>query len=171
MSSVGGSGIASNITRNGVKSVFNAGARGVPVKGRWLDDAMKGFQDGDLIPDAVLKRLSGCLNRNNTAIIKNLWTQEILERTGDGAQFVRFKDGSVGILLRPNATRYQLVHELKHYEHWLADPAEYAKLGKLEREEFVFKALQESNHWRFFTDAERIHASEHIEYIRRLYGN
>jgi len=71
----------------------------------------------------------------------------------------------------PPPTRYQLVHELKHYEHWLADPAKYVKLGKLEREEFVFKALQVSNHWRLFTDAERIHALEYIEYIRRLYGN
>jgi hypothetical protein len=84
---------------------------------------------------------------------------------------MRFKDGSAAILLRPNATRYQLVHELKHYEHWLADPGEYAKMGKLEREEFVFKALQESNHWRLFTDAERSHALELIKYYRKLYGN
>jgi len=132
---------------------------------------MKGFKDGELIPDSILKRLSGRLNRNNTSIIKNEWAQEILEKTGDGAQFVRFKDGSAGILLRPNATRYQLVHELKHYEHWLADPAKYAKLGMLAREEFVFKALQDSNHWRLFTDAERTHALEYIEYVRRLYRN
>jgi len=131
---------------------------------------MKGFKDGEIIPDSVLKRLSSRLS-NNTKIIKNEWAQEILEKSGDGAQFMRFKDGSAGILLRPNATRYQLAHELKHYEHWLADPAKYVKLGKLEREEFVFKALQVSNHWRLFTDAERIHALEYIEYIRRLYGN
>ena len=146
-------------------------ANKAPVKGGWLNDAMKGFKDGELIPDSVLKRLSSRLNRNKTSIIKNEWAQEILEKSGDGAQFVRFKDGSAGILLRPNATRYQLVHELKHYEHWLADPAKYAKLGKLEREEFVFKALQGSNHWQLFTDAERTHVLEYIEYIRRLYGN
>ncbi len=109
-------------------------------------DAMKGFKDGEIIPNSVLKRLSSRLNRKNTSIIKNEWAQEILEKSGDGAQFVRFKDGCAGILLRPHATPYQLVHELKHYEHWLADPGKYAKLGKLEREEFVFKALQKSNH-------------------------
>ena len=136
-----------------------------------IGNAMREFKDGELIPISVLKRLSRRLNRNNTSIITNEWVQEILEKTGDGAQFVRFRDRSAGILLRPNATRYQLVHELKYYEHWRSDPAKYAKLGKLEREEFVFEASQESNHWRLFTDAERTHALEYIEYIRRLYGN
>ena len=132
---------------------------------------MNSFKDGELIPDSVLKRLSGRLNRNNVSIIKNEWALGILEKTGDCAQFVRFKDGSAGILLRSNATRYQLVHELKHYEHWLADPEKYAKLGKLEREEFVFKALQKSSHWQLFTAAERTHALEYISYIRRIYGS
>ncbi|MCL4203301.1 MAG: hypothetical protein KJ000_12440 [Pirellulaceae bacterium] len=130
---------------------------------------MNGFQCGEIIPNSVLKRLSSRLNRNNVFIINNEWAQEILDKSGDGAQFVRFKDGSAGILLRPSATRYQLVHELKHYEHWLADPARYAKLDKLQREEFVFAAIQECNHWRLFTNAERNHARNLIKYIRRLY--
>ena len=96
---------------------------------------------------------------------------EILDKSGDGAQFVRFKDGSAGLLLRPNATRYQIVHELKHYEHWLADPKKYGTLSKLEREEYVLRALQESNHWRLFNDAKRAHALEYIEYLRKLFGN
>lgn len=132
---------------------------------------MKGFKDGELISDSVIKRLSSRLNRNNVSIIKNEWSQELLEKSGDGAQFVRFKDGSAGILLRPNPTRYQLVHELKHYEHWLADPKRYVTSNKLEREAFTFKAMQESNHWRLFNDAERDHAVEYIEYIRKLFGN
>ena len=81
-----------------------------------LSDAMTGFRDGEVIPDSVLKRLSSRLG-NNTRIIKNEWAQKILKKSGDVAQFMRFKDGSAGILLRPNATRYQLVHKLKHYEH------------------------------------------------------
>ncbi len=132
---------------------------------------MKGFKEGEIIPASILKRLSSRLNRNNTSIITNDWAQKILRKTGDGAQFVRFKDGSAAILLRPNATRYQLVHELKHYEHWLADPVKLAKMGMLEREEFVFTALQEGNHWRLFNDAERAHAFEYIEYTRRIYGS
>jgi len=82
-----------------------------------------------------------------------------------------FKDRSAGILLRSNVTRYELVHELKHYEHWLADPAAYKKLGKFAREEFVFDALQESNHWPRFTSAKRIHALEYVNYMRKLYVN
>ncbi|MDP1560071.1 MAG: zincin-like metallopeptidase toxin domain-containing protein [Pirellulaceae bacterium] len=132
---------------------------------------MNGFKDGELIADTVLARLSVRLSRNKVSIIKNEWALEILGKTGDGAQFVRFKDGSAGILLRPYATRYQLVHELKHYEHWLANPNDYAKSSKLEREEFVFRALLKSNHWRLFNDSERTHALEYIEYVRRLYGN
>ena len=132
---------------------------------------MKGFKDCVTIPDSVLKRLSSRLNRNNVSIIKNEWAQGILEKSGDRAQFIRFKDRSAGILLRSNVTRYELVHELKHYEHWLADPAAYKKLGKLAREKFVFDALQESNHWPRFTTAERIHALEYVNYMRKLYVN
>lgn len=131
---------------------------------------MKGWKNGEVIPDSVLERLSSRLNRNKVSIIQDQWALEILDKNGDGAQFVRFKDGSAGLLLRPNATRYQLVHELKHYEHWLADPIKYGSVSKLEREEFVFKALRESHHWRLFNDAERAHALEYIEYLRRLHG-
>jgi len=137
----------------------------------WFADAMKGWKDGEVIPESVLNRLSRRLNRNQVSVIQNEWALAILEKSGDGAQFVRFKDGSAGLLLRPDATRYQIVHELKHYEHWLADPKKYGMLSKLEREEFVFKALQESNRARLFNDAERAHALEYIEYLRKLYGN
>ncbi len=132
---------------------------------------MNGFKDGEVIPKLVLKRLSSRLNRNNTSIINDEWAQGILDKRGDGAQFVQFKDGSAGILLRPNATRYQVAHELKHYEHWLLDSAKYANSSKLKKEEVVFKELRRSNHWRLFTDAERAHALEYMVYIRRLYGN
>lgn len=131
---------------------------------------MKDRTIGEVIPDGVLKRLSRRLNRNNVSIINNDWAKNILDKTGDVAQFVRFKDGSAGILLRPNATRYQLVHELKHYEHWLANKTLYGQLSRLEREEFVFKALQESHHWKSLTSEEQKHANEHIKYFRRLFG-
>jgi hypothetical protein len=132
---------------------------------------MRGWKNGEVIPESVLKRLSSRLNRKQVAIIQNEWALEILEKSGDAAQFIRFKDKSAGLLLRPSATRYQVVHELKHYEHWRADPIKYGALSKLEREEFVFKAIRESNHWRLFNDTERAHAVEYIEYIRKLYGN
>ncbi len=131
---------------------------------------MKGWKNGEVIPESVLKRLARRLSQNNVSVIQNEWAMEVLEKSGDRAQFVRFKDGSAALLLRPNATRYQIVHELKHYEHWLADPKKYGSLSKLEREEFVFEALQKSNHWLRFNDAERAHALEYIEYIRKLYG-
>jgi hypothetical protein len=131
---------------------------------------MKGWRDGEITPDSVLQRLSSRLNRNNASIIKNDWATGVLDKTGDAAQFVRFKDDSAGILLRANATRYQLIHELKHYEHWLANKKLYGQLSRLQREKFVFKALRESHHWKSFTQAERLHALEHIKYFRRLFG-
>ncbi len=131
---------------------------------------MKGWKNGEVIPESVLKRLARRLSQNNVSVIQNEWAVEVLEKSGARAQFVRFNDGSAALVLRPNATRYQIVHELKHYEHWLADPEKYGSLSKLEREEFVFEALQKSNHWRRFNDAERAHALEYIEYIRKLYG-
>ena len=83
---------------------------------------------------------------------------------------MRFKDGSAGILLGPNATRYQLIHELMHYQHWLKNKSLYETLTKLAREEHVYKALKESHHWKYFTEAERIHAENLIEFYRRVYG-
>ncbi len=130
-------------------------------------DAWKG---GEVIANAVLARLSRFLNRNNVSIIQNQWALDRLERTSDAAQFVRFKDGSAAILVRPIATRYQLIHELKHYQHWLSDPLEYGACGKLAREEVVYAALRTSHHWRTFTEAEQTHATEYIEYLRLLYG-
>ncbi|MFN9157819.1 MAG: zincin-like metallopeptidase toxin domain-containing protein [Planctomyces sp.] len=94
---------------------------------------------------------------------------DILQRTGDAAQFVRFRDGSAGLLLQSPATRYQIVHELKPYEHWLASPLAYCAISKLEREEFVFASIQKSNHWRLFNDTERLHAAEYIQYLRKLF--
>ena len=104
------------------------------------------------------------------SIIKNDWATGVWDKTGDAAQFVRFNDGSAGILSRANATRYPLIHELKHHEHWLENKKLYGQLSQLQREEFVFKALRESHHWQSFTQAERLHALEHIEYFRRLFG-
>ena len=130
---------------------------------------MNGSRNGVVISDKVIQRLSSYINRNNASIIQNEWAEGILNRTKDGAQFVRFKDGSAAILLRQNATKYQLVHELKHYEHWLADPVGYARLSKLAREEFVFEKIQLSNHWQFFSPSEQDHAVEYMNYIRRLY--
>lgn len=131
---------------------------------------MNGWKDGEIIPGATLNRLSSRLNRNNVSIIQDDWALTILKQSGDVAQFVRFKDGSAAILLQPNATRYQVVHELKHYEHWLLNPEAYAELNTLEREEFVFDALQKSNHWRVLNDAEKKHAVNYIRYVRKLYG-
>lgn len=131
---------------------------------------MKGWRGGVIVSDDVLNRLSSRLSRNHVTIIRNDWATGVLDKTGDAAQFVRFKDGSAAILLRPRATRYQLLHELKHYEHWLANRKLYGQLSRLDREEFVFQALQASHHWMSLTPAERNHAIDLIRYFRRLYG-
>ena len=130
---------------------------------------MKGWKNGEVISEAVISRLSRRLARNRVSVIQNQWAMDILQRTGDAAQFVRFRDGSAGILLQSPATRYQIVHELKHYEHWLASPLAYCAISKLEREEFVFASIQKSNQWRLFNDTERLHAAEYIQYLRKLF--
>ena len=130
---------------------------------------MTPWLNGEVISAAAIKRLSRRLGRVKVSIISNDWAIQTLGRLGAEAQFVRFKDGSAAILLRPLATRYQLVHELKHFEHWLRGPSDYAKMGRLEREEFVYKRLQESNHWRRFNVSEKAHALEYIKYIRLLH--
>ena len=130
---------------------------------------MKGWKNGEVVSEAVISRLSRRLARNRVSVICNEWAMDILQRSGDAAQFVRFKDGSAGILLQSPATRYQIVHELKHYEHWRASPLESCANSKLERDEFVFASIQKSNHWRLFNDSERLHAAEYIQYLRRLY--
>jgi len=130
---------------------------------------MKGWKNGEVISEAVISRLSRRLARNRVSVIQNQWAMDILQRTGDAAQFVRFRDGSAGILLQSPATRYQIVHELKHYEHWLASPLAYCAISKLERKEFVFASIQKSNHWRLFNDTERLHAAEYIQYLRKLF--
>lgn len=130
---------------------------------------MKGWKNGEVISEAVISRLSRRLARSRVSVIQNQWAMDILQRTGDAAQFVRFRDGSAGILLQSPATRYQIVHELKPYEHWLASPLAYCAISKLEREEFVFASIQKSNQWRLFNDTERLHAAEYIQYLRKLF--
>lgn len=82
---------------------------------------MAAWQDGEQVSARLLERLSRRLNRLRISILQNEWALSLLDRSHDAAQFVRFKDGSAAILLRPNATRYQLIHELKHAEHWHSD--------------------------------------------------
>ena len=44
--------------------------------------------------DWPIEKQSATTTRINASIIKNEWAQGILKKSGDGAQFVRFKDGS-----------------------------------------------------------------------------
>jgi|GEM_PF-1572600 len=58
---------------------------------------MHGWRNGQIVPDSGWQRLSSRLNRNNVAIIKNEWATGVLDKTGQAAQFVRFKDGTSGM--------------------------------------------------------------------------
>lgn len=131
---------------------------------------MAAWQDGEQVSARLLERLSRRLSRFRISIIQNEWALSLLDRSQDAAQFVRFKDGSAAILHRPDATRYQLLHELKHAEHWLSNPVAYAGASKLERESFVFEALRASRRWQRYSSSERRHAVEYIQYLQRLYG-
>lgn len=82
--------------------------------------------------------------------------------------FQGFKDGSAKITLRSDPTRYELLHELAHYEHFKSLGFDkYNKLGRVKKEQYVYDSLRTSHHWCTLTNDERIHAAE---YIRRVGG-
>jgi len=127
---------------------------------------VQGRRAGTVVPDGVLSRLDWRLLRNKVALSRG--ADDLLAEAGAGGMFRVYKDGSATIFLRSNPTRYELLHELKHYEHFLDVGADAFKgISRLNQEQFVFDALRRSHHWAGFTAAEQAHA---LRYIRSLGG-
>ncbi len=128
---------------------------------------MTGRRGGTVVPDNVLKRLDPSLLKNRVVVSKN--ADRMLAGRAASSIFRVFKDGSATIFLRSDRTRYELVHELRHYGHFRTIGADsFRRLTRLEQEQFVYDALRKSRHWREFTAAEIQHAQD---YIRSLGGN
>jgi hypothetical protein len=128
---------------------------------------MIGRRGGTVVGDDVLKRLEPSLLKNRVVVSKN--ADRMLTRRAASGVFRVFQDGSATIFLRSDRTRYELVHELRHYQHFKTIGANsFRRLTRLEQEQFVYDGLRRSRHWRRFTAAEIQHARD---YIRSLGGN
>ena len=128
---------------------------------------MIGRRGGTVVADDVLKRLEPSLLKNRVVVSKN--ADRMLAGRAASGIFRVFQDGSATIFLRSDRTRYELVHELRHYGHFRTIGADsFRRLTRLEQEQFVYDALRRSRHWRGFTAAEIQHAQD---YIRSLGGN
>ncbi|XZE20895.1 zincin-like metallopeptidase toxin domain-containing protein [Pirellulaceae bacterium SH449] len=125
---------------------------------------MIGRRAGEVVPDASLKALSMRLLRNRVNLVRN--ADEALDAAGAGGLFRVYKDGSASILLRKNATYYEVAHELRHYEHYLRIGADaYKKLSPLVREQQVYDALRNSHRWLQMTADEIKHAQQYIKKV------
>ena len=78
---------------------------------------MIGRRGGTVVADDVLKRLEPLLLKNRVVVSKN--ADRMLAGRAASGIFRVFKDGSATIFLRSDRTRYELIHELKHYGHFM----------------------------------------------------
>jgi hypothetical protein len=88
-------------------------------------------------------------------------------RAGEGAGFGVTPKGRLRIYLRPNATRYEALHEWLHFKNYSRNPQAYLRMSSLEREQFVFSRVR-AYYWNSLSDAERMNALYNI--TRRFSG-
>ena len=146
---------------------------------------------GEVISDATIKRLAERLAKNGVTIDQSEAAVKILDSRGANGGFLAAKDGKTArILLRPDATRYEISHELRHYSEWLANPEAYVKRGlkyesveflgpnyvrlakaesTLAAERYVFSGLLKNN-FRGLTEEEIKHAQKYIASIEAQYN-
>ncbi|MBC8289332.1 MAG: hypothetical protein H8E37_03355 [Planctomycetes bacterium] len=140
----------------------------------------RGRLGGEIIDGPVLEKLQERLSRNGVIIRQDDEAVAILTSREAAGAFRPVGDGAE-ILLLHDATRYEIMHELRHYMHWLRDPKAYkqlkGRLGEFEREQFVFQSLTRSPHWRSrmkhphskaFTKREREDAKAYFNEVKFL---
>ena len=70
--------------------------------------------------------------------------------------------GKPAVLLGPNPTEYEVLHELAHVEQWeTLGPDAYGRLDVVAKEQFVYDRLQ-AEYWDLLTYEEQLHAKEYI---------
>jgi hypothetical protein len=142
---------------------------------------------GAIVSDATIDRLASRLARKGVAIDRSEAAVSRLNSRGAAAAFGAAEDGkSATLFLRPNATRYEIAHELKHYTDWLADPAAYVQRGlayrgvtggrtyemfskatsTLAAERYVFEGLK-STHFRRMSAQEIQHAQNYMRDVQQ----
>ena len=145
-----------------------------------------GRLDGEVISQAKIDRLTARLGRNGVSVENGSSAARILNRNKADGGFSPSRDGTTArILLRPDATRYEIAHELKHYTEWLANPQAYVSRAlrasqaptrklqilygaetTLSAERHVFDSLKRT-HFHRLSDAELDHARWYINDVTK----
>lgn len=86
-------------------------------------------------------------------IVRGPEADRLLRGSDAAAQFRASKDGTARIILRSDATRYDVAHELGHYSDWLADPAEFLSRGRTWKS--PMSPSQKLEYWQWKYDAEK----------------
>lgn len=95
---------------------------------------------------------------------------------GNGNVVIKFRPNEFGkaeLHLPSNATHYEKLHELGHYEHWKSlgkNYDEWIKLSQVDRERWVLDWMR-SNHWNSISSAERKNAIEQLLHNLREAGD
>jgi RHS repeat-associated protein len=112
------------------------------------------------------RRCRVLLRRNADDFLSQVAKRRMVKEVG--GLFRAYPDSTGFLFLRSNPTRYEVLHELRHFIDFrrLGYQA-YKALEELGQEQSVYYALQESRNWIRFSQAERDHA---YEYILRLGG-
>jgi hypothetical protein len=83
--------------------------------------------------------------------------------------FIANRNGPSELLLRSNATRAEVLHELSHFRHMKrVEFDDYIEAGRLGREQTVYNTIKTNRYWSQMTQAERDAA---FIYILGLGGN
>jgi hypothetical protein len=124
---------------------------------------------GQLYGEARLGRLSNYLDRRGVRLVRDA-DERILRMNPDAnGAFVANRTGPSELLLRSNATRAEVLHELSHYRHFKrTDFDAYQAAGRIGREQTVYDTLKNNRNWHQLRQAERDDA---FDYILRLGGN
>ncbi len=95
---------------------------------------------------------------------------------GNGNVVIKFRPNELGkaeLHLPSNATHYEKLHELGHFEHWKSlgkNYDEWIKLSQVDRERWVLDCMR-SNHWNSISSAERKNAIEQLLHALREAGD
>jgi hypothetical protein len=140
----------------------------------------------NVLSERTIERLKTRLSRNGVDLITGSeaddYIKTVRERPGQvyvdiTAIFRADTDSSAKMYIRSGATRNDVMHELRHYMHWLEDPDAFlqmtGEIGRLKKELYVLESLRQSNHWlgkgpKAWTSQERISANLYINKIKMI---
>ena len=133
-----------------------------------VDSAMIGRRGGLAVSPTVITRLNSEIKG-----LKVLTDQDAFIKFGNAAKITVNADGTAVIRLRSGATRYELLHELQHYEQlqkigaatYIAEANTIA--GNLRQEQFVYDRLR-ALHWKSLSSLEQAHADQYIKSLGGL---